>query len=284
MPTLTPLVSSAAYGVSDYLGGVASRRQDPLHVIAIAYPTSVLGTALLVPLVPGHVTTSGLAWGAASGAVMAFAIWWFYRALAVGPISVVSPVTAVLGAAIPVLVAVGEGDRPGLLTWTGIGLGLAGATLVSCDLGAGRRISARTLLLTLGAGTAFALGFVLTAQVPAGSGILPLVVARAVASAVVLAILLLQSRACDTAGRTTWAGGVRAWGGPMLVGAVDVVANATMYLTFQAGDLAVGSVVIALYPAFTVALAVLVLRERVHRVQVCGLAAAVASVLLVRVG
>jgi drug/metabolite transporter (DMT)-like permease len=280
--TLTPLVSSAAYGVSDYLGGVASRRSSALGVVAVAYPTSVIGMALLALVVPGDSTYAGLAWGAASGAVMAFAIWWFYLALAAGPISVVSPVTAVLVAAIPVVVGVAQGEQPQGWAWAGIALGLAAVVMVSCDLtGKQRRVQPATLVLAIAAGTAFALSFVLTAEIPTGSGMLPLVAARATATLVVFTFLVTQHRGRQA---VPWSQRLRSWAVPVLIGVVDVVANVAMYFTFQFGDLALGSLVIALYPAFTVALAVLVLREHIHRIQISGLLAAVCSVLLVHAG
>lgn len=280
MSTLTPLVSSAAYGVSDYLGGVASRRTSALHVVAVAYPTSVVGMALVALLVPGDSTAAGLAWGAASGAVMAFAIWWFYLALAVGPISVVSPVTAVLVAALPVVIGVAQGEQPRGWAWAGIALGLAAVVLVSCDLsGTQPRIQPATLVLAIAAGTAFALSFVLTAEIPTGSGMLPLVAARATATLIVFAFLITRQHQVHQT--IPWPQRLRSWAIPAFIGVVDVVANVAMYLTFQFGDLALGSLVIALYPAFTVALAVLVLREHIHRIQLWGLLAAVCSVLLV---
>lgn len=280
MSTLTPLVSSAAYGVSDYLGGVAARRTSALGVVAVAYPTSVVGMALLALVVPGESTPIGLAWGAASGVVMAFAIWWFYVALAAGPISVVSPTTAVLVAAIPVVIGVLHGESPRGWTWVGIALGLVAVVLVSCDLsGADRRITGSTLLLAIGAGSAFALSFVFTAEIPTGSGILPLVVARGSATLVVFLFLLARHRTPTS--RVSWADRLRLWRTPILIGLVDVIANAAMYFTFQFGELAIGSLIIALYPAFTVALAVLVLRERIHPIQSGGLVASVAAIVLI---
>lgn len=277
MSMMSPLISSAAYGVSDFLGGVASRRSSSLRVIAVSYPTSVIGMALLALLVPGEATGAGLWWGACSGAVMAFAIWWFYEALAAGPISFVSPATAVLVAGLPVSVGLVQGERPSAAAWLGITIGLVAVLLVSrTPTGPHEvRVTRRTLVLTVAAGTAFALSFVLTAEIPEGSGLLPLVVARVAATAVVFAALV--PRAIRSSGHE----GQTAWVIPMAIGVVDVVANAAMYYTFQLGGLAVGSVIIALYPAFTVALAVTLLRERVSPLQGLGLAAATASVLLV---
>mgnify|MGYP003333687791 CR=1 FL=1 len=284
MSTLLPLVSSAAYGVSDYLGGVAARRTSALDVVAVAYPTSVVGMAILSLVLPGEVTAGALLWGAGSGAVMAFAIWWFYLALAAGPISVVSPLTAVLVAAVPVPVALLQGEAPSALAWWGIGIGVAAVLLVSwTPSGAAGRIRPATLLLTVGAGAAFAASFVLTAQIPSGAGVAPLLAARCAATLIILAVVLVtrRDRDPDTATPRSLTDSL---GVPIAIGLVDVVANLAMYYTFQLGDLAVGSVVIALYPAFTVALAVLVLRERLRMWQAGGLLAAAFSVLLVHSG
>ena len=138
-----------------------------------------------------------------------------------------------------------------------------------------QRVTPRTLVLTLAAGAAFALSFVLTAEVPSGSGLAPLVAARATATAVVFTVLLPQVR------EATRRWGVRQARLPIAIGLVDVLANVSMYYTFQHGQLSLGSVIIALYPAVTVGLAVLVLRERIGRLQSLGLIAAVAAVVLV---
>jgi len=280
MSTLAPLVSSAAYGVSDFLGGVAARRNGATRVIAISYPTSVVGIGLLAPFVAGEVTARALAWGAASGAVMAFAILWFYTALAAGPISVVSPLTAVLVAGLPVPAGLAQGERPAPLAWCGIALGLAAVVLVSRepDKGSGRGMSRRTLLLTVGAGAAFAVSFVLTAEIPEGAGLTPLVAAR-VAATVIAFAFLLPRRSRSPVPATGLALGV-----PIFIGLVDVVANIAMYYTFQRGELALGSMVIALYPAFTVGMAVVLLREKVSVVQVWGLTTATMAVVLITYG
>lgn len=277
MSTLIPLVSSAAYGVSDYLGGVASRRSSALRVVAVSYPTSVIGCGVLAPFVPGEPTGAGLWWGTGAGAVTAVAIWWFYMAMAAGPISFVSPVTAVLVAAVPVAIGLFQGERPPLLAWLGIVLGLVAVILVSrTSARAGRRrIAPRTMVLTLAAGVAFALGFVLTAKIPTGSGLAPIVAGRVAATAVVYAFLIPYEMRSERGQKQ------QTYLVPVLVGIVDVIANVTMYYTFQYGELALGSIIIALYPAFTVGLAVLLLRERIGAAQSLGLATAAASVLLV---
>lgn len=274
MGGLYALASSMAYGFSDFLGGVASRRRDPLAVVALSFPISTVLMALLVPVLPGAPGGVALAWGAVSGVLMAYAMFAFYRALSAGPVSVVSPLTAVIVAAVPCVAGLLLGERLTGTAAAGIALACVAVVMVSqVRGGAGGVLTRQVVVDTIGSGTAFALGLVAVAQIPEGSGILPIVVSRAVASAAVVAVALLRRVGRPRADRGTALA--------VAIGAVDVVANATMYYTFQAGTLAVGSVLIALYPAVTVALAVLVLKERLSGVQGAGIVAALTSVAVI---
>ena len=97
-------MAAVAYGVSDFVGGVASRRVAALRVVIVSYPLSLVIVLIAAPFVSGTLTLNGLIWGAIAGVTSGLAVWWFYLALATGPMSVVSPLTAVLVAGIPVLV------------------------------------------------------------------------------------------------------------------------------------------------------------------------------------
>jgi uncharacterized membrane protein len=79
---------------------VASRKIDALRVVIVSYPTSIVLSALAAPLFGGHPDRADLVWAAVSGVAAGLAIWWFYLALANGPMAVVSPSTAVLVAGI----------------------------------------------------------------------------------------------------------------------------------------------------------------------------------------
>jgi drug/metabolite transporter (DMT)-like permease len=272
------LTSAIAYGVSDFLGGLASRRVAALQVVLISYPVSAIVIASLAPFVGGHADAGSLAWGAASGAVMAIAMWCFYVALAEGPMSVVSPVTAVMVAAVPVLVGLGLGERPTLLSCVGIALAVAAIVLVSRETvsgEAGRRFTPRVARLTLVAGACFALSFVFTDRVSDGSGLWPLVAARVVAS---LLVVIAALRSGGSAGMDR-----RLLVLAVAIGLLDVVANVGMLYAFRNGMLSIVSVLIALYPAVTVGLAVAVLRERLGTGQWAGMALATGAVLLIAV-
>ncbi|QHC66650.1 EamA family transporter [Rathayibacter sp. VKM Ac-2759] len=275
---LLALLSAVAYGVSDFLGGLASRRVAALRVVLVSYPVSAFVIAALAPFAGGRLDTASLLWGAASGAVMAVAMWCFYLALAEGPMSIVSPVTAVMVAGVPVVVGVALGERPSPVSLVGILLAVAAIVLVSREAaasGQGRRFTPRVARLTLGAGTCFALSFVFTDRIDGGSGLWALVAARVVASCLVAVAATRTTRTAPLRGRLL----VLAVG----VGLLDVVANIGMLYAFRDGMLSLVSVLIALYPAVTVGLAVAVLRERLGPGQWLGMALATGAVVTIAV-
>ena len=96
------LASALGYGVSDFVGGIASRRVAALRVVLISYPLAMVVLGALAVIVGGTLSTPAVVWGLLCGVSQAFGVWWFYAALGAGPISVVSPLTAVLVAGVPV--------------------------------------------------------------------------------------------------------------------------------------------------------------------------------------
>lgn len=276
---LLALTSAIAYGVSDFCGGVASRRVQALRVVLVSYPVSALVIGFAALFVGGAATPASLVWGAASGVVMALAMWWFYLALAEGPMSIVSPLTAVIVAGLPVLVGIALGERPRGLAYVGIALALGAIVLVTKEASSTdgvplvRAFTPRVAWFTLGAGSCFALSFVFTNQIESGTGLWPLLVARGIASVVVVGAALVVRQAAVPPGSTARLA--------VAIGLLDVVANVTMLYAFQNGLLSVVSVLIALYPAVTVGFAVVVLKERIIHFQVAGLALSLLAVAAV---
>ncbi|MCI9857763.1 DMT family transporter [Microbacterium proteolyticum] len=273
------LVSAVAYGTSDFFGAIASRRINALRVILLTYPVSTFLIAAAAPFVGGRLSPEALLWGGASGVATAVAIWWYYLALADGPISVVSPVAAILVTAIPVIAGVALGERPSMLAVVGIVLAVIAIPLVSRS-GAGgtdeRRFTPRVAWFTVGSGVLFGLSFVFTGQMPADGGLWPLAFARAVAAAVIIVAALRLGRAKPVGGGLFWL--------TVMIGVFDAVANVAMLYAFRTGLLSLASVVISLYPAVTVAFAVGVVREGIGRVQMAGLGLAGAAILTIAVG
>ncbi|MCV7319630.1 DMT family transporter [Mycolicibacterium confluentis] len=274
------LVSALGYGVSDFVGGIASRRIAALRVVLVSYPVAMVLLAVIASVVGGHITTPAVVWGALCGVSQAFGVWWFYAALGAGPISVVSPLTAILVAGVPVGVGLALGERPGLLAGVGIVMALLAVLLVSHGAGDAdstpHRFTAKVAWLTLGSGVAFGLNFVLIDQAPVEAKLWPLVFARISATALVFLVAALTANLKLPTGvpmRLALAAGV-----------LDTVANVAMLLALQASMLSLASVLMSLYPAATVILAMVVLKERITRWQAVGMVAALAAVALIAVG
>ncbi|MFE3291646.1 EamA family transporter [Rhodococcus sp. NPDC059234] len=281
---LLALLAAVGYGVSDFVGGIASRRVAALRVVIVSYPISLLMVLAVAPLVAGELTTEAMLWGAASGVAGGLAVWWFYLALADGPMSVVSPLTAVLVAGVPVAVGFVLGERPGPLALAGVVLALVAVVMVSRETAEtageavdGHRVSftPRIAWLTVGSGLAFAVAFVCLHEIGDGGGLWPLAASRASATVVVWAVALASAQFVAPP-----RGVIRL---ALLIAFLDVVANAAMMYAFSGGLLSLVSVIGSLYPAATVLLAMTMLGERVGRLQQLGMVLAVAAVAMIAV-
>jgi len=274
---LLALASSFAYGSADFLGGVAARGAHVLRVVAIAALASLLVELLLWPIFGAQFDQGAVAWGAASGVASAAAFALLYRTLAIGPMSVLSPVTAIVSAALPVGVGLIGGEQLSGLAVGGIALALVAVVVISGGPDErGERPSRHALLLAFGAGAAIALQLVCLDQTPGDSGIAPLIVGRAVSSATVLAaVVALHARLGDRRPSVPAAAGA---------GALDSLANLSFLLAVREGELAVVAVITALYPAATVLLARALLAERIGATQLAGLGLAAVAVSLLALG
>ncbi|MFC9680957.1 EamA family transporter [Streptomyces sp. NPDC056948] len=270
---LLALGSSLAYGCADFLGGLGARKAHVLRTVMIAAPASLVVELLLWPVLGASFSAGALGWGAASGVASAAAFVLLYRTLAIGPMNVLSPVTAVVSAALPVGVGLLQGEHLAVAGLVGLPLALLAVVLVSAGHGAGAARPSRTALLpAFGAGAAIALQLVFLHQAPSDSGVAPLIIGRAVSSAVTLAAAGVMYRRLGPE-RPAYAMSAAA-------GVLDSVANLLFLLAARGGDLAVVAVVVALYPAGTVLLARGVLAERIHRGQLVGLGTAAVAVSL----
>ena len=274
---LLALAGSLAYGAADFLGGVAARGAHVLRVVAIAAPASLVVELLLWPAIGAEFASGAVAWGAASGVASAAAFALLYATLALGPMSVLSPITALVSAALPVAVGLLGGERLGALALVGMMTALVAIVLVSGGTETGGVRPTRTaLVLAFGAGAAIAVQLVCLDQAPDDSGVAPLIVGRAVSSAVVLSIAFAMRGRLGDARPSVPASAA--------AGALDSLANLAFLLAVRDGDLAVVAVVTALYPAGTVLLARLLLKERIGPTQLAGLGLAAVAVSLLALG
>jgi|EBPBio282013_DNA_FD.fasta_scaffold00788_36 drug/metabolite transporter (DMT)-like permease len=288
VPAVLALISSVLWGVADFVGGFASRRATALQVLAISMP---VGWLLLVPIaaiVGGDVAASAPA-GVLAGMFGAIGILALYAALTIGPMGVLSPVSAVLGAAVPVIAGLVLGERPGAAAY--VGMALAAAAIVTVGLepraptddAVHQRVTPRALGIALIAGFCIGMFFVAISLAPESGGLWPVAWARGTSSAITLLIALvvwLRRRGSMFArGRSVVLLCV-------LAGALDVSANAIYLLALNTPGalLSVVSVLGSLYPAATVLLARFVLAERLRPLQKVGMGLALAASALLALG
>jgi drug/metabolite transporter (DMT)-like permease len=251
-----------------------------LRVVLVSYPIALVILAGLAVIVGGQVDQAAVFWGALCGVSQAFGIWWFYAALGSGPISVVSPLTAILVAGIPVGVGLALGERPGVIAAAGVVVALIAVVLVSRETTdkdvTPHTFTAKVAWLTVGSGVAFGLNFVLIDQAPVEAKLWPLVFARASATVLVLIIAALSANLRPPTGTPLKLA--------VLAAFLDVGANIAMLLALQASLLSLAGVLMSLYPAATVLLAIVVLRERVTRWQAVGMVLALFAVAMIAAG
>jgi drug/metabolite transporter (DMT)-like permease len=282
---LLALVSALAYGLSDFVGGLVSRRATAWSVAVVGQVSATLCTAGIALTVGGEPTGADFAWALLAGVGSGAGTGFLYRGFSTGRMGVVAPVSAVGAAVVPVLAGTLGGERPSLLVWAGIVAALPGIWLVAAepedDLarlepGAPRTSVAEGLTDGVLAGLGFGVLFAALGQVPDTAGLWPLTLAQVVSIPTVVALAVILRAAWVPRGRAVrWAA---------LAGPLGATATGAFLLAAQQGYLSVAGVLTSLYPASTVLLAAIVLRERVHRAQGLGLGLCAVAVALVAGG
>jgi drug/metabolite transporter (DMT)-like permease len=269
-------VSAAViYGVSDFFGGIAARRLTTLRSTLVMYALAAVAILAAWPFAPGAITPGSAVAGSVAGVFAIGGFLAFYAALSIGPISVLSPLIAVLSSLVPVVVALVAGEVLSPLAVAAIALAVIAAALISVQhRDSTTRVSARALLLAVAAGLGLGLSVAALDFAPAGSGLVPAVFEILVGLVIVAVVvgLVRPQRPTGALGRAR----VTAVVGGLLLG----VSNALIVLALAAGELAIVSVLVGLYPVSTIILAALVLRERMSRPQVVGVVLAVAASVL----
>jgi drug/metabolite transporter (DMT)-like permease len=287
MAIVLALVSAVAYGLSDFVGGLVSRRASAWAVAVLANLSSTVCVAVIALFVAGEPSGSDFAWAALAGLGSGAGTAFLYRGFSSGRMSVVAPVSAVGAALVPVAAGAVGGERVSVMVWLGILAALPGIWLVANvpddDLThvAGDTAPARTDLadgLTDGvlAGLGFGVLFAALAQIPEGAGLWPLTLAQAVSVPVVVLLAVVL--------RADWVPRGRPVRWVLLAGPIAAVATGAFLLSTQLGFLTVSGVLASLYPATTVLLAAVVLHERVHRAQGLGLGLCAVAIALVAAG
>ena len=265
------LVSAASWGAGDFSGGLASRRTNAFGVVIVSQAVGLLlMLALALALGEPVPTADSLAWAGASGLAGGIGVTALYKALAMGQMGVAAPITAVLAAALPVLFASITQGVPSVAHMIGFGLALAGIWSLSRSESSVERSQGLGLALLAGLGIG---GFlILISQVGSAGPFWPLASAR-VASLLLILTMVAFSRAFEPMRGT--------WRLVILAGVFDIGGNLFFVLAAQAGRLDIAAVVSSLYPASTVLLAWLLLKERMTRLRVVGIVFVLVAIVLI---
>jgi drug/metabolite transporter (DMT)-like permease len=266
------LASAASWGGGDFSGGLAARRANAFVVAGVSRAVGLsvqvgLALAVLEPAPP----IRAVAWGIAAGVAGSIGLAALYRSLAIGRMGINSPLTAVLAAALPVLAAALSQGLPSGVRVVGFGLALAGVWCLSRpeDISG----APRGLGLALLAGLGFGGFYVLIAQVRGASVFWPLTASTGTSFILLLALAL--------AGRRAWFAAPGALPISLLAGALDAGGNIFFVLAAHGGRLDVAAVLASLYPAVTVLMARLILKEHLNRLQAVGIGATLAAIPLI---
>lgn len=264
------------YGAADFSGGFAARKSPLLTVLLVSQAAGAL-------LALGFILTSGravpatpdLAWGAAAGVAGALGVALLYQGIARSLVALVSPLAALVGAAIPVAFAVLSGERPSATALAGGAVCLPAILLLSWERGAAfeRKAVRSALVHALLAGLFVGGFFIALAQTSPGSGLWPVLAARFSSLTLLLAAALVTGQRIEV---------TRASAAPILAaGLADMTANILFLLATRAGLLSLAVIVSSLYPAPTVLLARAFFREHIPPVRALGLALAMAGIALI---
>jgi drug/metabolite transporter (DMT)-like permease len=293
------LPSAVTYGIADFAGGLAARRASVLVVTVVAQAAGLVSLLVVIGFAAGRPSPAAVGFGVLAGLAGVSGLLLYLKALAVGPMGVVAPLSAVVGAGLPLAVGLLSGERLGPVGWLAVAVAL-GAILLATAGTRKDRAASTGVLLGLAAGVGFGMFFVAVDAAPDDSGLWPLLAGR-IASVVLLTGFVLRyhlplptrtrTRAASLApvagesGVSTRAVARSGTRGPVVLmvvsGVFDTVANVLFLVATRMGDLGISAVVVSLYPVVVVLLARVVLGERLTRTQLlsAGLALTASALL-----
>ena len=273
MAVFLSLVTALLYGSGDFLGGLTSRRNSQIQVLTTISLVGVVPLWVLAPLVADTVTLNDLFLGAVAGLAGIAGLGLLYRGLSRGPMSVFAPLTAIVSAVFPVMWGLARGDQQIFRTWLGILFGLLGIFVLTIpEQKDGSRLSSAVVYEAILAGIGFGLFFALLSETATESAPWPIVAGRTSAAAVLIGVAMIRKSAILPAG---------SWAALLGCAVCDTGANVAFLFALRYGQLGPVAVLASLYPAATVLLARLVLREHLTARRIAGLALALGAVVLV---
>lgn len=283
------LLTAITYGSADFFAAIASRKVRVVVVTAAASLSGLIILLLLLPIMGGTFSDQAIFWGLMGGFSSVVALLALYASLALGPISIISPLGALVSAIVPAAIGVALlGESFSALGWAAIALALVAVVLVGFvppSTNAGKEVlmpKPRAIVLAIIAGAGIGVAVTSLARSPADSGIAPIIVMRTTAALllgliVVFGVLRGQTAAAEGNTQPLTS---KVWLTVAAAGVLDAGANIFFTLASRSGTLTVVGVLTALYPLGTILLARLVLKEHVANTQKVGIAISLTASLL----
>jgi drug/metabolite transporter (DMT)-like permease len=272
---LLALGAGLTFGAADFTGGLAAKSTPAVTVTLVSQAVGVAVLVLLMGLLPGVPTPAAFTSGAAAGIAGGLGLVAYLHALALGPMGVVAPLASVAGVSVPVVAGIVLGERLSPVATLGVVLGVVAIAIVAGGPRVERRavVSAGPALALLG-GAAFGVFFVLLDRTPDGSGLWPLIGARA-SSLVLLGLIAAVGRIAMPSRAAL----------PLIAlsGSLDMLSNILFLFATRTGLLTIAALLSSLYPIVVVVLARYLLAERLRRPQVAAVALAMLAVALITV-
>jgi uncharacterized membrane protein len=275
MDILLALMAASVYGVADYCGGRASRSISAMTVTFVGQSAGLIVLLVLVflsgvPVPP----VSDFVWGGIAGIAGSTGLLAFYKAMGSGFMTVVAPVSAVTATAVPVVIGLLNGERPGVLALCGIPVALVAIALVSDVLGPNHRKAPRSIIvMAFVAGATFGSLFVILGHTNDAGGLWPVVAMRFTSVPYMAVVMYFMKRKPSEAKANL----------PIVMasGILDSLANALYLLAVREGLMSIVATINSFYPASTLLLATRLDKERIHRSQAVGLGLAVVALLFI---
>lgn len=269
MAALLALISSLMWGTADFFGGFVTKKIPANKVLVLSYPVGLLFLLIYAFLLPGELNINALVIGSIAGIVGILAMGSLYLALAIGPMGVMSPVTAASSTFIPIVVGIFVGEQLGWIAWLGIAVAIMAVVLVSMETsptGGKLVVSGRGLILAISSGLLIGTFLSIVGLASPSNGMWPLVFARLVSAFLVLFYFIYWKTEKFSKGYNS-----RLLALVLISGALDATANAVFVLATFDGYLSITAVIASLYPAATVILATTFLKEKLSSIQFVGI-------------
>ena len=265
--------SAVTWGAADFIGGLASKRTSPYRVLFLGQLAGLVPFVLLALFTrEGIPPPADLLWTGLASLLGLGGLIFLYRALAGGQMTIAAPVSALFAALIPVVFAFFTEGLPSLATLIGFALAFMAVWLVAQTGGLNLRFSLSDLRLPLISGLFFGVYFVVLHQATLNAFFWPLAGSR-VTGVIALGLAALLSRQPALPPRNLW-------GIVILNGILDIAGNGFYALAARTGRLDVAAVLGALYPASTVLLAWILLKEKISAIQTVGIMLAFLAIIL----